>query len=147
MGAGDHLGARYAPRFLVLVVEDDPDVRNVAVDILEELGVRAAEAKGVEDALAYLSEHAPDVGLIFTDYEFPGRLDGMDLARVASLRWPWIKVLMTSGGARVYDVLENVAFLPKPWCAADIRAHLDWECDRAEASHTAGNEAIAHPRD
>ena len=145
MRAGDHLGARDAPRFVVLVVEDDRDVRSVAVDILEDIGVKTAEAKGVEDAFAYLNEHAPDVGLIFTDYEFPGRLDGMDLARVASLRWPWIKVLITSGGARVHDVPENVAFLPKPWCAADIRAHVAWERAYAEASHRTGSQSTAHP--
>jgi CheY-like chemotaxis protein len=147
MDADDHPSARFAPRFLVLIVEDDPAVRSVAVDILEDLGFRTAEAKSVRDALDYLTEHAPDVGLIFTDYEFPGRLDGMDLARVASLRWPWIKLLMTSGGARVYDVLENVAFLPKPWCAADIGAHIDWESARAEGSHGRRNETPVHRRD
>jgi CheY-like chemotaxis protein len=144
MGANNHLDAANAPRLLVLIVEDEPDVRSVAVEILEELGATTAEARSAEDALAYLSEHAPDVGLIFADFELPGRLDGIDLARVASLRWPWIKVLITSGGARIHDVPENVVFLPKPWCAADIRAHMLWEGTRAGRSQRASTEPAAH---
>ena len=141
MGSDNYLDAATAPRILVLIVEDEPDVRSVAVEMLEELGATTAEATSGEDALAYLREHAPDVGLIFTDFELPGRLDGIDLARVALLRWPWIKFLITSGGARIHDVPENVAFLPKPWCAADIRAQMHWEGVRAGSSTSAGSAA------
>src|SRR5687768_15176328 len=56
----------------------------------------------------------------------PGRLDGIDLARVASLRWPWIRVVVTSGWARVKDLPQNVVFLPKPWRATDLHAQLEW---------------------
>ena len=42
-----------------------------------------------EEALAFLRVQAPDVRLALTDMVLPGRLDGIDLARVASLRWPW----------------------------------------------------------
>ena len=53
--------------------------------------------------------------LVLTDMVLPGRLDGIDLARVASLRWPWIRVIVTTGWARVKDIPANVVFLPKPW--------------------------------
>jgi CheY-like chemotaxis protein len=112
--------------------------------MLEELGATTVEARSAEDALAYLSEHAPDVGFIFTDFELPGRLDGIDLARVASLRWPWINCLITSGGTRIHDVPENITFLPKPWCAADIRAHMHWEGARARALSRASTGSAAH---
>jgi hypothetical protein len=48
------------------------------------------------------------------------------LARVAALRWPWIKVVVITGGARLRDVPSNVILLPKTWNAADLRAQLRW---------------------
>ena len=112
---------------LVLVVEDDPDVRRMAVEIFHEAELKTAEASTAEEALAFLREHAPDVRLVLTDMVLPGRLDGIDLARVASLRWPWIRVVVTTGWARVKDIPQNVVFLPKPWRASDLHAQLEWE--------------------
>src|SRR4051812_37723606 len=103
MGALEHTEAP-----IVLVVEDDPDVRALAVAIVDESELTTAEAASGEDALAFLRDHAPDVRIALTDFELSGRLDGLDLARVAALRWPWIKVLLTSGGARVHDIPKNV---------------------------------------
>ena len=110
----------------VLVVGGDAQVRSAAVAVIEDAHVGCAAAVSAEDALAYLREHAPDVQLIFTSFELPGRLDGVDVARVAALRWPWIKVLVTSGGARLRDLPSNVIFLPSDWGRADLRGHLNW---------------------
>ena len=112
---------------LVLVVEDDPHVRRIAADIFHEAELKTSEASTAEEALAFLREHAPDVRLVLTDMVLPGRLDGIDLARVASLRWPWIRVVVTTGWARVKDIPPNVVFLPKPWRASDLHAQLEWE--------------------
>jgi CheY-like chemotaxis protein len=122
---------------VVLVVDDDRHVRTVAVSIMEDLDAASAEAASGEEALAFLRDHAPEVRLIFTDFELPGRIDGLDLARTSLSRWPWIKVLVTSGDARVHDIPENVTLLPKPWRPADIRAYLRWEWDRAGVAGTA----------
>ena len=78
----------------VLVVGGDAQVRRTAAGIIEDAELSCAEAVSAEDALAYLREHAPDIQLIFTDFELPDRLDGIDLARVAALRWPWIKAVV-----------------------------------------------------
>ena len=125
MMPNDEMDAPLAP--LVLVVEDDPDVRRIAADIFHEAELKTAEASTAEEALAFLREHAPDVRLVLTDMVLPGRLDGIDLARVASLRWPWIRVVVTTGWARVKDLPANVVFLPKPWRASDLHAHLKWD--------------------
>ena len=66
----------------VLVVGGDAQVRRAAVTAVEDADITSAEAVSAEDALAYLREHAPDVQMIFTDLELPGRLDGIDVARV-----------------------------------------------------------------
>jgi len=133
MGGHDYTGLSQAFP-IVLVVEDNPDLRRTAVDLFEETEVKSAQAVTGEEALAFLQDHAPDVRLIFTERELPGRVDGIDLARVASLRWPWIKVLVPGGKARVSDVPQNVTFLPERWSAVDILAQLHWEEARARAS-------------
>jgi CheY-like chemotaxis protein len=125
----NHTDAPLAPP--VLVVEDDPDVRQMAADIFREADAECAEAATAEEALACLREHAPDVRLILADMVLPGPLDGLDLARVVSLRWPWIKVVVTTGWTRIKDIPENVVFLPKPWRASDLHAQLRWEETRA----------------
>jgi CheY-like chemotaxis protein len=118
----------------VLVVGGDAQVRRTAAGIIEEAELSCVEAASAEDALAYLREHAPDIQLIFTDFELPDRLDGIDLARVAALRWPWIKAVVITGGPRLRDVPSNVIFLPKVWGAADLREQLRWVPFSLEAS-------------
>jgi CheY-like chemotaxis protein len=118
----------------VLVVNDDPAVRSVAAEVIDEANMQIEEANNAEDALAFLRDHAPDVRLVFTNFDLPGRLDGIDLARVASLRWPWIKVLVTSGEARIQDIPASAVLLPRACDPSDIRAHLDWEQTRVRAT-------------
>ena len=139
-----HLTAPSAPAPMVLIVEDDPDVRSMAATAVDQVEANRAEAASAEDALTFLHDHAPDVGVIFTDVELPGRLDGIDLARVASLRWPWIKVLITTGGERIRDVPGNLVFLPKPCRTNDVRAQLQWEEARARATHPPIADTAAH---
>lgn len=56
---------------LVLLVEDDPDVRAVGVSALTQLGYRVLEAADADAALDRLAEH-PDVAVLFTDVGLPG---------------------------------------------------------------------------
>lgn len=143
MAETDHMGVPSAAGPIVLVVEDDLDVRNMAAAAIEHVDANRAEAASGEDALTFLRAHAPDVGIIVTDLELSGRLDGIDLARVASLRWPWIKVLITSCGESIHDVPGNIVFLPNPCCAGDIRTHLQWEAARARATHAQYDDPAA----
>jgi two-component system, response regulator PdtaR len=140
----DYLRAPSEPAPMVLIVEDDPDVRNMVAAAVDQVDANRAEATSAEDALTFLYDHAPDVGIIFTDVELPGRVDGIDLARVASLRWPWIKVLIATGGERIRDVPENLVFLPKPCRTNDVRAQLQWERARGRATHSQTANTAAH---
>jgi two-component system, response regulator PdtaR len=140
----DQLTASRAPVPMVLIVEDDPDVRSMAATAVDEVDADRAEAATAEDALTFLDDHAPVVRVIFTDVDLPGRLDGIELARVAALRWPWIKVLITTGGERIRDVPGNLVFLPKPCRTNDVRAQLQWEEARARATHSQVGDTAAH---
>ncbi len=108
--------------WIALVIEDQPEVRDLAATILEETDLDVAEAGSGEEALTFLREHAPDVAMIFVDVNLPGRMDGIDLARRAAESWPWIKVVVTSGfmDRPLNELPGSVKFMPKPWRAFDV---------------------------
>jgi len=83
---------------VVLVVEDNDDVRAYSVAILRELGYRVLEATDAEQALQVLE--GPDrIDLLFTDVVLPGK-NGRILADSARLLRPALRVLFTTGYSR-----------------------------------------------
>ena len=80
----------------VLVVEDDDEVRDVAVSMLTELGYRVVKARDAASALVVVDSGIP-IDLIFTDVMMPGALRSPELARKAKERMPNVAVLFTSG--------------------------------------------------
>ncbi|SDA27902.1 PAS domain S-box-containing protein [Methylobacterium sp. UNC378MF] len=80
----------------ILVVEDDDEVREVAVSMLGELGYRVFKARDAASALAIVESGLP-IDLIFTDVMMPGALRSPELARKAKQRLPNLAVLFTSG--------------------------------------------------
>jgi CheY-like chemotaxis protein len=80
----------------VRVVEDDPDVRDLSVRLLSDLGYETAEAGAGAEAIRIL-ESSADFDLLFTDVVLPGGMDGMAIANQAKRQFPGIKVLYTSG--------------------------------------------------
>jgi len=85
--------AEPAPRQppLILVVDDDDGVRELAATILGDAGYRVLEAANGQRAIQ-LFEANPDIDLIFTDIVMPG-LDGFKLADIAKFRRPEIRIL------------------------------------------------------
>jgi Signal transduction histidine kinase len=83
---------------VILVVEDNDDVRNYSVMILSELGYEVMEAHDAESALRTM-ESVDRVDLLFTDVILPGKT-GRALADIAKSRWPQLLVLYTTGYAR-----------------------------------------------
>ena len=67
-----------------------------------------------------------NVRLIFTDIHMPGSMDGLKLAHFVRNRWPPVKIVATSGRARIAesDLPEGGRFVPKPYSAAEITATL-----------------------
>lgn len=107
---------------VALVVEDDTDIRDLAVALLEETELRVQQAASAEEALQYLREHGGDVGLLFADVKLPCLMNGVDLARTVRLNWPWVRTILTSGAPLDDDagVPREVRFIPKPWRALDV---------------------------
>jgi len=90
--------ARGESREVVLVVEDEPAVRQFSADALGELGYRVLEADGAAAALRLLDAH-PEIVLMFTDVVMPD-VNGAKLAEEARRRRPDLKVLFTTGYTR-----------------------------------------------
>src|SRR5271156_3982846 len=72
---------------VVLVVEDEELLRAFAAWQLEEAGFEVLQAANADEALQAMKSR-PDVRVLFTDVQMPGRLDGMDLARKIHEQWP-----------------------------------------------------------
>jgi CheY-like chemotaxis protein len=96
----DTLKASKAAPKVVLVVDDEPMVRMLAVDLFEELGCTVVEAAGGNEALGLL-EARPDISLMFTDCRMPG-MSGPELAQVASERWPNLRIVLVTGYHNVH---------------------------------------------
>jgi len=116
------MGQLLEPQRVALVVEDDHDLRFLAVALLEETDLRVHEASSAEEALQFLRDHGEEVGLLFTDVRLPCLMSGLDLARTVRLKWPWVRTILTSGvPLENQDSLpREVRFMPKPWRALDV---------------------------
>jgi PAS domain S-box-containing protein len=102
---------------LILVVEDEDSVRELTVQMLEELDYSVVCASGGEQALQILHDRQ-DISLLLTDVVMPG-MNGRELADAAAEIRPDLKVLFTSGYARDAIVSNgivdpNVQLLQKP---------------------------------
>jgi CheY-like chemotaxis protein len=100
----------------ILVVDDDPDVLEVAAAMVEDLGFRVLRAAGGIEALQLL-EQDPNIMLLVTDVVMPG-MDGWELVRSAKQRSPNLKVLYMSGFIKNQVSLPSEGYGPilaKPW--------------------------------
>ncbi len=100
----------------VLVVEDEPIVRMMAVDCVEEAGFDAIEASDADEALQLMRSRS-EIDIVFTDVRMPGTMDGVQLARVIASEWPATQVMITSGHVASDDAMGFGArkFFPKPY--------------------------------
>jgi PAS domain S-box-containing protein len=108
--------ARYmaADRRTILVVEDNKDVKNVAVSLLEQLGYKTIAVESASEALDVLAS-GRTVNLIFTDVVLPGQLDGLALARKVTDSYGAIPIVLTTGYTRAFDSDPEFPVLRKPY--------------------------------
>jgi signal transduction histidine kinase/CheY-like chemotaxis protein len=103
---------------IILVVEDEEQVRQMTVDALRELGYTVIQAANADRALDQLAA-LPRVDLLFTDIVMPG-MNGRELADRVRVERPATQILFTTGYTR-NAVVHNgmldagVAFLAKPF--------------------------------
>ncbi len=118
---------------VVLVVEDDPDVRELSVNLLGHLGYQVLEAEDGRSALAALRE-APRVDLLLTDAVLPGGMSGPQFLEEATRLRGNLKALLMSGYPlkvveQQGEIHSGIELLQKPFHRLDlaqkIRSVLD----------------------
>jgi PAS domain S-box-containing protein len=122
-------------RVKILVVEDEPDVRRVAVAFVQSLGYGVRAVGDAQAALAALDEDR-DVAMLFSDVALGDGMNGMELATAALQRRPGLAVLLTSGHDRPAsqsndETSESFELLPKPYRREELAAALRRQLDRA----------------
>jgi len=103
----------------ILVVEDNRDVKNVAVSLLEQLGYKTIAVESASEALDVLAS-GQTVNLVFTDVALPGQLDGLALARKVIDRYRTIPIVLTTGYTRAFDSDPEFPVLRKPYQIAAL---------------------------
>jgi PAS domain S-box-containing protein len=111
----------------VLVVEDNRNMRCIVLKQLRDLGYRTLECDTAVVALDIL--HSVPVDLLLTDIVMPGRLDGIDLARLAKERLPALSIVLTSGFPQSRldqhrNLLGDLPLLSKPYSKEQLAAVL-----------------------
>jgi CheY-like chemotaxis protein len=104
----------------VLVVDDDPDVRSITIEILRSAGYSLQEAESAERALDLLDRGVPvDVALV--DYAMP-RISGTEFVRAARERRPDLPVIYITGYAEPLGVAQekNAIVIRKPYRSSDL---------------------------
>jgi two-component system cell cycle sensor histidine kinase/response regulator CckA len=126
------------PVAVVLVVEDDEQVRVLTMSFLEGEGHTTLSAGTLEQATALLAGKEP-IDLLFVDLNLYGDHEaGLALAKKASELRPNLKVLYTSGqgvtDGMIALFVENSAFLPKPYTVDQLATTLRIKFDLRQAA-------------
>ena len=112
----------------ILVVEDEPEVRQIATRALRDCGYRVMEAGDAKEALARFGESTGRVHLLMTDVVMPG-MTGVDLSRQLLALDAQLKTIYVSGYAdsmllRQGEMVPGAAFLQKPYRPSELAAKV-----------------------
>ncbi|MGE4322204.1 MAG: response regulator [Sphingobium sp.] len=99
----------------ILVVDDEPLLRMVLVDLLEGEGYAVREASDAAEALALLKAE-PAFRIVVTDIQMPGSMDGLRLAQYIHDAYPPIALIICSGAVSPDRTAlpDQAVFMPKP---------------------------------
>jgi DNA-binding NtrC family response regulator len=105
----------------VIVVDDDPTLRMLMVDILTEIGLRSVDFETADDALVYLLSMPDGCPLVIADHGLPGQLQGAEFIVMVRQKWPSTAAILTSGYALDPSIVPNsTTYLEKPWSLDDL---------------------------
>jgi CheY-like chemotaxis protein len=107
----------------ILIVEDEPQLREIAVRLLQNQGYTVLEARDGAEAINLLTNNT-SIDLLFTDIVLPGNMNGMEISKQALQLQPDIKILFASGYTQdVFSMdheLKEVILLDKPYRSAEL---------------------------
>jgi CheY-like chemotaxis protein len=105
----------------VLVVEDEPLVRLVALEAIKAAGFKAYAAANADEAIRIL-ERQRNICVVFTDINMPGSMDGVRLVHCVRDRWPPVQIIVTSALSkfREAELPRGSVFVSKPYSPEQI---------------------------
>jgi DNA-binding NtrC family response regulator len=103
---------------VILLVDDDHNVRRLCRIVLDRAGFRVIEADSPDAAQAAWNIHGQGIDMLVTDFDMPG-MTGLQLSASFRAAKPELKILLVSGNSGV-AVPSSIAFLPKPFCPSDL---------------------------
>jgi len=111
------------PRPVILLVEDEASIREIAGEVLSSAGYRVLESSGPTEALRVAAQHRVD--LLLTDIVMP-EMNGPELARRLVERQPGLITMYMSGYAqRALDVTQNGSLhIQKPFSVRSLLEHV-----------------------
>ncbi|MGQ0485952.1 MAG: ATP-binding protein [Hyphomicrobiales bacterium] len=117
-----------AKKTVVLVVEDNPSVREVAAAMIEDMGFETLVAENGVEGLRII-ETRPDIDLVLSDVIMAGGMNGPELASKALKVRPELKVLFMSGYApgsvrQMQDLPDTIDLVNKPFTRNDLVAKV-----------------------
>ena len=116
------------PPIPILIVDDEPDLRDLLVEALQDQGYAAEGADGGAQALALVRQkHFP---VVFTDLNMPGGLSGLELLRVIREEDPRTTGILMTGYATTESAIQALKrgaydFIQKPFKLTEIEASLE----------------------
>lgn len=117
-------GNRSGPQ-TILVVEDEPSVRNLVASSLRADDYRLLLAGSAEDALRLLDESSEQIDLLLTDAIMPGR-SGIELANMLLAKQPGLRVIVMSGYTEetLEGLNDRIELLQKPFAPRELRRRI-----------------------
>jgi CheY-like chemotaxis protein/anti-sigma regulatory factor (Ser/Thr protein kinase) len=112
----------------VLIVEDEPDLMDVAASLFASMGYEVLTAASGREAMDVLEQR--DVDILFTDVVMPNGMDGIELASYTRTHYPDTKIMLASGyplpalKQRHGTDLNDFAFVNKPYRLSDLARTL-----------------------
>ena len=124
------------PKATILVVDDEPDVREVLEEYLSTHGYAVIGAESASVARALTTDHAIDLALV--DIHMPGE-DGLSLARYLRERYSAIAIVMLTSAATVVDKIVGLEmgaddYVPKPFDPRELLARVKSVLRRTSAA-------------
>ena len=114
----------------VLMADDNPEMRLLLTNVLQQQGHMVIEASDGDDLLFWAKEERPDV--ILLDIQMP-KMDGFKVLekQKADDSLKDVPVIIISASQRKEDMalaheLGAHGFIPKPWAAHDLATRIDW---------------------
>lgn len=125
----DQMAPTGRPEEIILIVEDEDQVRETNVEALRSLGYTVRHAANAEEALNIL-ETQSGVKLLLSDIVMPG-MNGRDLAKRVAVAYPTTRILLVTGFERDQDELDEKRILRKPFGIGELARRIRTELDQA----------------